>query len=154
MNVCQKLFVKATTVFVLLTGLVANAGAWELQWYGQAAFRISTPGGKTILIDPYIAKNPKTPEAFKDLKKLGKVDLILVTHGHGDHVGDTPAIAAMTGAKVALNADLGHTLGTLGLHNHQIGYPEGSYGFILRINNTVAGFQGDMRTLDYVSLAI
>ena len=127
MNVCQKIFVKAISVFVLLTGLVANAGAWELQWYGQAAFRISTPGGKTILIDPYIAGNPKTPAKFKDLKKLGKVDLILVTHGHGDHVGDTPAIAAMTGAKVALNADLGHTLGTLGLV---------PYGQIVRFNKS------------------
>lgn len=115
MNSGKKMWVRASAVFVLLTGLVANASAWELQWYGQAAFRIKSPGGKTILIDPYIAGNPKTPKAFKDLKKLGKVDLVLVTHGHGDHVGDTPAIAAMTGAKVALNADLGHTLGTLGL---------------------------------------
>ncbi len=68
-----------------------------------------------ILIDPFITKNPKTPKELKDLVKIGKVDLILVTHGHGDHVGDTAALAKSTGAKVAVNADFGHTLGTLGV---------------------------------------
>ncbi len=89
------------------------ASAWELQWYGQAAVRITSPGGKVILIDPFITKNPKTPDELKDLAKLGPVDLILVTHGHGDHVGDTPEIARATGAKVAMNADMGQTFGTL-----------------------------------------
>ncbi len=91
------------------------AMAWELQWLGQSAFRITTPGDKVILIDPFITKNPKTPEALKDLKALGKVDLILITHGHGDHVGDSPELAQMTGAKVALNADMGQTFGTLNI---------------------------------------
>ena len=90
------------------------AGAAELQWYGQAAVKITTDGGKVILVDPFITKNPKTPEALKDLGQLGQVDLILVTHGHGDHVGDTAKIAEMTGAKVALNADLGHVFAALG----------------------------------------
>ena len=45
---------------------------------------------------------------------MGNVDLILVTHGHGDHTGDTAEIAKMTGAKVAMNADMGHTFATLG----------------------------------------
>ena len=94
--------------------VLARADAVKLQWFGQAAFKITTPGGKVILIDPFITKNPKTPEALKDLSKLGKIDLILITHGHGDHIGDTVQIAKMTGAKVALNADMGHTLATLG----------------------------------------
>ncbi|MCB1890408.1 MAG: metal-dependent hydrolase [Rhodocyclaceae bacterium] len=89
------------------------AGAWELQWYGQAAVRITSPGGKVILIDPFITKNPKTPDELKDLAKLGPVDLILVTHGHGDHVGDTAEIARSSGAKVAMNADMGQTFGIL-----------------------------------------
>lgn len=91
------------------------AQAFDLQWYGQSAFKITTDTGKVILIDPFITKNPKTPEDLKDLAKLGHVDLILVTHGHGDHVGDMAEIAKMTGAKVALNADMGHTFGTLGV---------------------------------------
>jgi L-ascorbate metabolism protein UlaG (beta-lactamase superfamily) len=88
---------------------------WTLQWYGQSAFKIATPGGKVIVIDPFITQNPKTPEALKDLGKLGKVDLILVTHGHGDHLGDTGELAKLTGAKVGVNADMGQTLDALGV---------------------------------------
>jgi L-ascorbate metabolism protein UlaG (beta-lactamase superfamily) len=95
---------------------VSNAvQAVNLHWFGQSAFKITADDGRVILIDPFITKNPKTPEAQKDLSKLGRVDLILVTHGHGDHVGDTVALAKQTGAKVGMNADMGHTFGTLGL---------------------------------------
>jgi len=51
---------------------------------------------------------------LKDLSKLGKIDLILVTHGHGDHTGDTAQISKLSGAKVAMNADMGHTFALLG----------------------------------------
>ncbi len=95
--------------------MAGAAQAVELQWFGQAAFKITTASGKVILIDPFISVNPVTPEIHKDLAKLDQVDLILLTHGHGDHVGDTAKIAKMTGAKVALNADFGHTLGILGV---------------------------------------
>ncbi len=98
-----------------MMAVALSAPAVELQWFGQAAVKITSDTGKVILIDPFISKNPKTPDAYKDLARLGKVDLILVTHGHGDHVGDTAALAKMTGAKVAMNADMGHTFGTLGI---------------------------------------
>jgi L-ascorbate metabolism protein UlaG (beta-lactamase superfamily) len=91
-----------------------GAQALELQWFGQSAFKITSAQGKVILIDPFISKNPKTPEKLKDLSKLGSVDLILLTHGHGDHIGDTVEIAKSTGAKVALNADMGHTFAAVG----------------------------------------
>lgn len=108
--------VLSTAAAVSLLGLVAaGARAAEVQWFGQSAFKITTPDGRVILIDPFITRNPKTPEDLKDLSKLGKVDLILVTHGHGDHVGDTAKIAEMTGAKVAMNADMGQTFRTLGI---------------------------------------
>src|SRR5437879_7088430 len=64
------------------------AGKVEVLWLGQAAIRLTTPGGKVIVIDPYLTKNPKTPAQYKDLDALGKVDLLLVTHAHGDHLGD------------------------------------------------------------------
>jgi len=96
-------------------GLAGTPGhAAEVQWFGQSALKITTPGGKVILVDPFIAGNPVTPDDMKDLAALGPVDLILVTHGHGDHIGDTAELAAMTGAKVGLNADMGHTFRLLG----------------------------------------
>src|SRR5262249_57814550 len=67
--------------------LQAQSGKTEVHWLGQATFKITTPGGKVIVIDPFVTGNPKTPADQKDLAKLGKVDLILVTHGHADHVG-------------------------------------------------------------------
>ncbi len=101
--------------FTWAAGPAKDAQAAEVKWYGQAAFRIKTPGGKVIVIDPFITKNPKTPADDKDLAKVGNVDLILVTHGHGDHLGDTAELAKMTGAKVGVNADMGHTLRILGM---------------------------------------
>ena len=99
---------------LMMFAVVPLAAAVDLHWYGQSAFKITTPGGKVIVIDPFISKNPKTPEEQKDLAKIGKIDLILLTHGHGDHVGDTVELAEMSGAKVAINADMGRTFSTLG----------------------------------------
>ena len=105
------------TSALLLAGAAAHAqgGKTEVLWLGQAAFKITTPKGKVIVIDPYLTKNPKTPEKYKDLSALGHVDLILVTHGHFDHTADVPALAKLTGAPVAMNADMGTTYDTLGL---------------------------------------
>ena len=63
------------------------------------------------IIDPEHVKGEALHEA---IARLGKVDLILVTHGHGDHVGDTVELAKMTGAKVLINADMGTTFATIG----------------------------------------
>ncbi len=94
---------------------MASVAAVELQWYGQSAFKITTVTGKVIVIDPFISNNPKTPEALKDFGSIGRIDLILVTHGHGDHVGDTATLAEMFGAKVGMNADMGSTFRALGI---------------------------------------
>lgn len=72
----------------------------DVQWLGQSTFKITTPGGKVIVIDPYLTANPKTPDAYKKLEALGKVDLILVTHGHNDHFLDAPALAKLNNAPV------------------------------------------------------
>jgi L-ascorbate metabolism protein UlaG (beta-lactamase superfamily) len=86
----------------------------EVHWLGQAATKLTSPGGKVIVIDPFITKNPKTPADQKDLAKLGKVDVILITHGHGDHTGDVAELQKMTGATVAGPAGLIATLIDLG----------------------------------------
>src|ERR1700712_4120198 len=68
-------------------------GKVELQWFAQSAFKLTTPEGKVVMIDPWLTGNPKTPPEMKDLSKLGKVDYIIVTHAHGDHLGDSLAIS-------------------------------------------------------------
>ena len=87
----------------------------ELLWLGQAAFRLTTPSGKVIVIDPWLRPNPKTPAAYKSLEALGKVDLILVTHGHADHIADAPDLARMNKARVIAPGDLNQTLTVLGV---------------------------------------
>jgi len=60
--------------------------AVPLTWLGHASFRLDSPGGKRIYVDPFLNGNPKCPDAEKEPER---VDLIALTHGHGDHVGDT-----------------------------------------------------------------
>ncbi len=73
----------------------AQSGKTEVLWLGQSAFRIPAPGGKVIVTDPQLIKNPLTPAQFKSLEAPGKVDVILVSHGHGDHIADAPALAKL-----------------------------------------------------------
>lgn len=69
----------------------------KLTWLGHATFRIETPENKTIYIDPWVMGNPACPESEKKVKKI---DLMLVTHGHGDHIGDAVEIAKAHNPKV------------------------------------------------------
>ena len=78
------------SVLLVCLGLAQTAASTgqkiRLQWFGQSALKLVSPHAKIILIDPFISKNPKTPEAHQDRMKLGRVDLILATHGHGDQM--------------------------------------------------------------------
>jgi len=93
----------------------AQTGKAEIQWLGQAATKITTPGGKVIVIDPWLTTNPKTPAQYKNLDALGKVDLILVTHAHGDHLGDAPELAKKHNVPMWAPAGLQNSLVTLGI---------------------------------------
>ncbi len=68
-------------------GLNANA---TFTWYGHACWQVTTPGGKTVLIDPWFG-NPRSPRAADSVQRC---DLMLVTHGHDDHMGDAVALAS------------------------------------------------------------
>ena len=99
------------------------ANKTELLWLGQAGFRIKTPGGKMILIDPWITNGPKTPAPYKtDLSALGKIDLLLVTHGHVDHLGDAPDIAKLNNTVLYGPADMVTSLITLGMIPANLGH--------------------------------
>jgi L-ascorbate metabolism protein UlaG (beta-lactamase superfamily) len=76
-----------------------------VRWLGHSALLLES-GGRNVLIDPFLTGNPKAAS------KPGEVpaDLILVSHGHGDHLGDTVAIAARTGATVAANYEISEWL--------------------------------------------
>ncbi len=69
----------------------------QLTWLGHSTFRVETPGGKTILIDPWVMGNPACPDKQKKLKK---VDVMLCTHGHFDHIGDAVELAKTHNAAV------------------------------------------------------
>lgn len=94
---------------------MAQNGKTEVLWLGQSATRITTPGGKVIVIDPWLVTNPKTPANFKNLEALGKVDLILVTHAHFDHFADAPALAKMHNVAVWGPAGMNQSIITLGI---------------------------------------
>src|ERR671934_118711 len=57
-----------------------------LTWLGHASFRLDTPAGKRIYVDPFLSGNPKCPDFEQEPERI---DVIALTHGHGDHVGDT-----------------------------------------------------------------
>jgi len=59
-------------------------------WYGHSCFEVTTPGGKVILLDPYF-RNPKSP---RTADSIARCDVLLVTHGHDDHMGDAIALAS------------------------------------------------------------
>jgi L-ascorbate metabolism protein UlaG (beta-lactamase superfamily) len=76
-----------------------------ITWFGQCAYKIVTPTGNVLLIDPWLT-NPTNPNGKDDVANLKRVDFLFLTHGHADHVGESVEIAKRTGAKLVTNHDL------------------------------------------------
>jgi len=111
---------KKHSIIFAFVGLLTTIGAANqaraqettLTWFGHAAFAITTPKGKILLIDPWL-RNPANPDVKggKDpLAAVTRVDYILITHGHRDHVGDAVEIARKTGAALIANPELSANL--------------------------------------------
>src|SRR6266566_28123 len=71
-----------------------SMAAASLTWLGHASFRLDSPGGKRVYVDPWL-DNPKCPESERDPERC---DVIAVTHGHSDHLGSVVAITQKVGA--------------------------------------------------------
>jgi len=84
----------------------------KITWYGHSAFRLDF-ADRAVLIDPFFTGNPGFEGRREEI--LAGITHILLTHGHGDHVGDTLAIAKETGAQVVASYDLCVALGKRGL---------------------------------------
>jgi L-ascorbate metabolism protein UlaG (beta-lactamase superfamily) len=84
-----------------------------ITWLGHSSFIVRTPGDKTLLFDPWYTGNPSFPAQAKPTK----ADVILVSHGHSDHITDAAAMAKATGATVVGNWEVTSWLGTKGVQN-------------------------------------
>jgi len=110
--------------------------ATQITWYGHAGFKIITPAGNVLLIDPWLT-NPKFDKGKDELASLKRVDLIFLTHGHGDHVGDAVEIGKRTGAKLSATFDLAAAMTSV------LGYPDKQAG-----NDTCGHMGGRIPLLD------
>jgi len=108
----------------------------QLTWYGHAAFKIKTVTGKILLIDPWVT-NPAFARGRDELTSLDHVDLIFLTHGHSDHVGNAVEIGKRTGAILVSNFDLNAAMISA------LGYPEAQAS-----NETTGHLGGELSLLD------
>jgi L-ascorbate metabolism protein UlaG (beta-lactamase superfamily) len=126
---------------VVLAWLIAvtpahAAGQTQLTWYGQSAFKIVTPNGHVLFVDPWLV-NPVNKNGKEDLAAVHKADLILVSHGHFDHIGNAVEIAKRTRARLVATYDLGANLATYG------GFPRDLMGY-----DTLGNFGGTLSFFD------
>ena len=133
----RRIFTLLAAAALFIAAAAADAaGHTSLTWYGHAAFKIVTPEGHVLFVDPWIT-NPANPKGKDDLAAIDKADLILVSHGHFDHVGDAVDIGKRTGAQLVTNFDLGQAMVT------DLGFPAKQAGF-----GTLGHFGGTLTLLD------
>ncbi len=86
----------------------------KITWLGHSTFKIITPSGKVVLVDPWVMGNPACPEP---LKKIEKLDVMLISHGHGDHLGDALALARAHKPQIVVIYEIALWLASKGIAN-------------------------------------
>ncbi|TMC81015.1 MAG: MBL fold metallo-hydrolase, partial [Chloroflexi bacterium] len=86
-------------------------------WLGHGTWKVRSAKGKEVLIDPWVMNNPVTPDK---LKTVDKCDLMLITHGHFDHIHDAVEIARRTKPTIVCNHEISVWLTSKGLDNEKI----------------------------------
>ncbi|MBT3783534.1 metal-dependent hydrolase [bacterium] len=102
------MYVKPLFISYFLLSCCTPLLALELTWFGHSAFRMKSKE-LVLLIDPWLT-NLKNPNGSEILSKIGKVDYILLSHGHGDHLGNTKDLLETTSARVVTSYGLGNQL--------------------------------------------
>ncbi len=104
---------------LLIIPAIALAADVEMTFYGNQHFKFLTPGGKVILINPWVKGNPDWPKDMK-LEDIKKVDAIFVSGGHADDMGQADEIAKQTGATIITPPELGGYFVQVGVQASQI----------------------------------
>jgi L-ascorbate metabolism protein UlaG (beta-lactamase superfamily) len=122
-------------------------GRLAITWLGHSAFSLKTPGGSTVLFDPWYTGNPSFPAG----REPKAADLMLISHGHSDHTTDAATVAKATGATVVAIYEITSWLGSKGVTNVE---PMNKGGTIevrgLRITMTDARHSSSVDDLTYL----
>lgn len=125
---------------LLAVSAVAQAGETQVIWHGHATVEIVTPKGAVLMIDPWLG-NPKNPRKDdQPVDNLERVDYVLLTHGHRDHVADASPIGSKTGARLVGQPELGKVMAKLK------GYPGDQMGFdtLMNMGGTIEVADGEV----------
>jgi L-ascorbate metabolism protein UlaG (beta-lactamase superfamily) len=109
----------------------------QLTYFGHSGFKLQTPSGKVLLIDPWL-KNPLFKKGEDELRKLDRVDVICITHGHFDHVGDSVEIAGKTKAKLLCTFDLAIAL------RNALGFPGEDSSLVGHLGGEIHALDGEV----------
>jgi len=136
MNRAAKNLLIIIIFFAFVPTLVMAGEKTDITWFGQSGFRIITPAGRVLFIDPWFT-NSSFPKGKEALEAHNRADLIFLTHGHGDHVGNTVQLAKRTGARLVATQDMGRAMVKYN------GFPEKQFGV-----ETSGNFGGEITLLD------